>query len=118
MTSNPDQLKRIELALMALASRTSPSWKRPLQEYKNGWVEKIGAFVISKDEYGPTVVFWMGRHWVRRSNDSKFGKAIWFSASRAGDNGEAVYDRLITFEDSYNPQAEPLPPGILKALGY
>jgi hypothetical protein len=58
----------------------------------------------------------MGRLWVRRSNASKFGIAIWFSASRAGDNGEAVYDRLITFEHGYEPRAEALAPDVARAL--
>ena len=108
--------KRIEIALMALAARTSPNWKRPLKEYRNGWVEKIGATRLSQDEYGPTVIEWMGRLWVRRSDASKRGIAIWFSASRGGDNGEAVYDRLITFEHGYQPRSEPLAPDVIQAL--
>lgn len=111
-----DTSKRIEIALMALASQTSPNWKRPLKEYRNGWVAKIGATQLAQDEYGPTVVEWMGRLWVRRSKASKYGVAIWFSASRAGDNGETTYDKLITFEAGYQPRAEALAPDVARAL--
>lgn len=112
-------LKSIELALMATAAANPPNWVRPLSAYKNGWVKAIGAYLVAADDYGPTVVFWMGHHYTRRSSENKkFGAALWFSRVSGKDAaGNNEYLRLITFTASANAEAEPLPDYVVKALG-
>lgn len=112
-------LKNIELAMMATAAAKPPNWKRPLAAYKNGWVTAIAAYEIARDDYGPSVVFWMGHHYVRRcGSNPKYGAAIWFSrAIGKSEDGETAYARLITFEDGPPPAAEPLPAYVAQKLG-
>lgn len=111
-------LKNIELALMACAAATPPNWKRPLSAYKNGWVKAIGAYEVTRDQHGPSVIFWMGHHYTRRcGSNPKYGAAIWFSrATGKGEDGETAYARLITFEDGAAPAAEPLPAYVVEKL--
>ncbi|WOD37351.1 single-stranded DNA-binding protein [Nodosilinea sp. E11] len=111
-------LKQIEVATMAIAASNPPNWKRPLSAYKNEWVAAIGAIEVASDAAGPTVIWWMGHHYTRRSGSNpKFGAAIWFSRSAGkGEDGEAAYLRLITFADGPPPAAEPLPDYVVKAL--
>lgn len=111
-------LKQIEVATMAIAATNPPNWKRPLDTYRDGWVAAIGAIEVAHDDHGPTVIWWMGHHYTRRSGSNpKFGAAIWFSRSMGkGEDGEASYVRLITFADGPTPTAEPLPDYVVKAL--
>lgn len=112
-------LKNIELALMATAAANPPNWKRPLSAYKDGWVRGIGAYEVARDEQGPTIIFWMGHHYIRRTGPNpKYGAAIWFNRSVGkDDSGETAYARLITFEEGAALSAEPLPEYVVRALG-
>jgi hypothetical protein len=113
-----ETLKRMELAMMAMASQHPPNWRKPLSEYGGNWVSRVGAHEIRRDAYGPTVVWWMGHYYLRRcGTNPKYGTAIWFS--RCVGRGENGYVRLITFsEDSPPTGVEPLPNYVVKALGY
>ncbi|MBU6230474.1 MAG: single-stranded DNA-binding protein [Cyanobacteria bacterium REEB459] len=116
-----ETLKRIELAMMALASQHPPNWRKPLSEYGGNWVSRIGAHEIKRDPYGPTVVWWMGHYYLRRcGSNPKYGAAIWFSRPvGSGEEGESGYVRLITFSQESPPTGvESLPDYVVKALGY
>ena len=103
---------------MATAAANPPNWKRPLSAYKNGWVKAIGAYEVAKDQHGPTLIFWMGHHYLRRSSENKkYGAAIWFSRAIGKDEaGNNEYARLITFNDDPTPVAEPLPASVVDKL--
>lgn len=108
----------VAAAMKAIAASNPPNWIRSLKSYRNGWAEAIGAHVIERDSYGPTVVSWCGHTYARRCGTSqKFGAAIWFSRAK-GKNaaGENNYVRLITFKRDAMPTAEPLPEYIKQAL--
>lgn len=110
--------KRIEMLALAIASQNPPNWKRPLKGYKEGWVKAIDGFVLHKDEYGPTVVWWAGHKYTRRTGqNAKYGAAIWFSRPDGRDDeGNPMYVRLITFAEG-EVEAEPLPDYVIQALG-
>lgn len=112
-------LKNIELALMATAAANPPNWKRPLAAYKGEWVRAIGAYEVSRDQHGPTKVFWMGHHYTRRCGDNKnYGAAIWFSkAVGKGEGNTVAYARLITFAAEAEAEADTLPDYVVRALG-
>ena len=109
----------LRVALRVLAAAHPPNWKRPLKTYKNGWVEAIAASVIAEDKHGPTLIAWMGHTYTRRcGSNPKYGASIWFSRAAGKDqDGELAYLRLITFEDSPPPTAEPLPAYVAQKLG-
>lgn len=117
ITCLDERVKRIETALIAIASRNAPNWKRPLSAYTNGWPQAIDAYVLSSDQHGPTAVSWMGRVFTRRSGENKkYGAAIWFSAPNGKDaEGNVNYERLITFS-STEFNAEDLPQYVEVAL--
>lgn len=108
----------LRVALRVLAAAHPPNWKRPLKAYKNGWVEAIAAQEIARDDHGPTVIAWMGHTYTRRcGSNPKYGAAIWFSRAVGKDSeGETAYTRLITFEDTPPPAAEPLPAYVVERL--
>lgn len=112
-------LKNIELALMATAAANPPNWKRPLAAYKNEWVRAIGAYEVSRDQHGPTKIFWMGHHYTRRcGQNKKYGAAIWFSRAMGKGEGDTVaYGRLITFTADADAEADTLPDYVIQALG-
>jgi hypothetical protein len=112
-----DNTENLHLLLRAIASHTPPSWQRPLKDYNNFDWSKIGATVVSTDNYGATKVSWCGHIYTRRSGENrKFGAAIWFSRSNGKSEGdETNYLKLITFKNSAN--AEPLPDYVIQALG-
>ncbi|MEA5465292.1 single-stranded DNA-binding protein [Leptothoe sp. PORK10 BA2] len=105
-------------ALKAVAASQPPNWVRPLSAYSNGWPQAIGAHIIARDEYGPTVVSWCGHIYTRRcGNNKQYGAAIWFSrAAGKNESGENNYARLITFKEKAVPHAEPLPEYVIKKL--
>jgi hypothetical protein len=108
----------VAAAMKAIAASNPPNWIRSLKSYRNGWVAAIGANIIDKDEFGPTVVSWCGHTYTRRYGSNKqYGAAIWFSRAN-GKNaaGENNYVRLITFKKDVVPTAEPLPDYIKEAL--
>jgi hypothetical protein len=113
-----DSLKPIQSALMAIAANNPPNWRRPLASYRNGWVDAISAVVVSSDSHGPSVVYWMGHHYIRRAGSNpKYGVAIWFSRPMGKNEAdEPQYARLITFSDKATPTAEPLPEYVADAL--
>jgi hypothetical protein len=108
----------VAAAMKAIAASNPPNWIRSLKSYRNGWVAAIGANVIDKDEFGPTVVSWCGHTYVRRCGENKkYGAAIWFSRPAGkSEAGEVTYVRLITFKKDIMPKAEPLPDYIKQAL--
>lgn len=122
MTTKPRSLramlKTVEAAAMAIASVNPPNWRRPLAAYSNDWVQGLGAIEVSRDQHGPSVVYWMGHYYTRRAGENKkFGTAIWFSRSMGkNEAGETNYARLITFADGATPTAEPLPSYVTDAL--
>lgn len=119
--TNPTLNLNVEVAaaMKAIAANNPPNWVRSLKGYANGWTEAIGASVIARDEYGPTVVGWCGHAYTRRCGENKkYGVAIWFSrAAGKGSDGETRYLRLITFKENPVPTAEELPDYVKRALG-
>ena len=104
-------------ALKAIAGSNPPCWIMPLSVYKNGWHEKIGARLIARDDYGPTVVQWCGHYYIRRVGNKKYGIDIWFSRAGGKDSdGENQYLTLIKFRQNAIPHAEPLPQYVIEAL--
>lgn len=112
------QLTLEQSALIAVASVNPPNWRRPLEAYLGDWPKAISAWVVSRDRSGPTVIYWMGHHYIRRCGQNpKYGAAIWFSRSMGrNEAGESQYARLITFSDAPPPSAEPLPDYVVQAL--
>ena len=100
-----ETLKRMELAMMAMASHHPPNWRKPLSDYGGNWVSRVGAHEIKRDPYGPTVIWWMGHYYLRRcGSNPKYGAAIWFSRRVSqGEEGESGYVRLITFSQESPP---------------
>ncbi|MBD0269397.1 single-stranded DNA-binding protein [Pseudanabaena sp. FACHB-2040] len=118
-TQLTDLLQQLKLAMTAIAANNPPNWKRTLADYlKPDWPQAIGAIPTRKDRHGPTVLWWMGHYYTRRSGENKkFGAAIWFSRSAGADaEGNARYIRLITFSDAPMPDAEDLPDYVVSAL--
>ena len=110
-------LERIAIAVEQIASATlaAPSYRHSLADFRQFDWPGIGAHAIDRDDYGVTAVQWNGHLWTRRSNDGKFGLAIWFSRPDGKDeNGDAQYLRLITFKDL--AQAEPIPTAVARRL--
>ena len=87
--------------IVASLQPAAPNYAHPLTDYKEfGW-EAIGATVQEKDQYGAAVVHWNGYTWKRRSGNTDFGKAIWFSRAEGKTaEGKINYARLITFKDT------------------
>jgi|GEM_PF-3792116 len=102
------QTQAIEAQTQAIQTQTqatqalqlAPDYSYPFSSYDGFDWSSIGATVVSRDQYGASIVQWAGRQYVRRSN-TKFGKEFWFSVSVDGD-----YKRLITFGKT--AEAEPL----------
>lgn len=94
-------LERIAIALERLAPEAgAPNWQKPLTKFKTFDWSSIGASVVQSDPYGPAIVEWGGKQFVRRSPDNKFGAAVWFSRATGGKDAEGrnLYERLITFK--------------------
>lgn len=118
MSDNVNPSLEAMAALKAIAASSPPNWVRPLSDYQNGWVHKIGAILIASDNYGPTVVLWCGHFYIRRTGSNKqYGAAIWFSRAAGKDSdGDNNYLRLITFKEKAVPHAEPLPEYVIAKL--
>lgn len=102
-----NQLQLIRQQLMS--SDHVPNYQYDLAAFPSFNWESIGATVTSGDRYGAAAVTWGGHTYIRRSPQNKFESAIWFSRSTGkGENGENVYQRLITFKKG-SSKAEPLP---------
>lgn len=113
---NEEMTRELLATLKAIAGSNPPGWQRPLKTYSQFDWSKIGATVISRDNFGATAVSWCGHIYTRRSGENrKFGAAIWFSRPNGTDeSGETAYARLITFKQL--PKAEPLPEYVAAAL--
>ena len=78
---------------------------RPLAEFTTFDWATIQAQVVETDRYGPTIVCWQGKQYLRRSPNNNFRTAVWYSRY-VGRRGEVrVYDRLITFRETVSPRA-------------
>ena len=102
------QTQAIEAQTQAIQSQTqatqalqvSPDYSYPFSAFDGFDWSSIGATVVSRDQYGASVVQWAGRQYIRRSK-STYGKEFWFSVSVDGE-----YKRLITFGKT--AEVEPL----------
>ena len=102
------QTQAIEAQTQAIQTQTqatqalqlAPDYSYPFSSYDGFDWSSIGATVVSRDQYGASIVQWAGRQYVRRSNP-KYGKEFWFSVSVDGE-----YKRLVTFGKT--AEAEPL----------
>ena len=105
-------MERIASALERLAPpATAPNYQFPLEAFKTFNWGSIGATVERVDPSGAAIINWQGMQFVRRSPDNRFGDAVWFSRStgKKNEQGQLVYERLITFRPVSNFDVEPLP---------
>ena len=89
-----------------------PNYRHQLAAYHNFDWSTIGATVEAADRDGVSAVHWSGYTWTRRSDDSKFGRAIWYSRANGKDSeGKTQYLKLITFADIAPAEALAFQPG-------
>ena len=102
-------LERIANALerMAPSNSSAPNLVYDLSQYEHFDWEAIGATVAVVDEGGPALVTWGGNTFKRRSPNNKYGAAIFYSRCVGKENGENIYERLITFKEM-STSVEPL----------
>jgi hypothetical protein len=93
---------------------TSPNYRYPLRDYRLFDWERIGAEVISHDDFGPTAVEWGGFRWLRRNANDKKGTAVWFSRHTEGSGDNASYATLVKFTG--DDEVERIPDAIAPAL--
>ncbi|MEP0755614.1 single-stranded DNA-binding protein [Trichocoleus sp. Lan] len=103
---------------MAPANTVAPNYQRPLESFtKFDWAS-ISATVERSDQYGAAVVNWHGQQFTRRSPSNKFGEAVWFSRCVGkSEDGQNVYERLITFKPVSKVEVEPLPNKVTRLTG-
>lgn len=93
-----------------------PNYQHDLAAFSRFDWSSIAATVVERDRYGVSAVSWGGHEYKRRSPQNKFADAIWFSrCTGSGDNGEKVYQRLITFKRA-SSKAEPVPERVMGHL--
>ena len=103
-------LERIANALERISPQTAPNYQYPLESFKSFDWNSIQAKVIKSDQYGAAVVRWNGKQYIRRSPSNKYNPAVWFSrCTGKSDDGNNLYERLITFKPLSKAEAEPLP---------
>lgn len=89
-----------EMVVQQLPCEATPHYYYPLEKFKSFDWDSIGAKVERVDEYGPEIVSWWGRQFVRKSVKSKSAETIWFSRCiGVGADGQNQYEQLITFRD-------------------
>ncbi len=93
-------LERIANALERLSPQEAPNYRRSLKNWQEFDWSDIGAVVMGKDKFGPTVVEWQGKEFKRRSPENAYGAVIFFSRAIGKDGDRTLYERLITFKDS------------------
>ncbi len=110
-------LERIADCLESLAPKSAPDIKKPIEEFRNFDWSSIGAHVEKSDNYGAALVSWKGQLYTRRSPQNKYEPCIWYSRCTSKDeNGNNVYERLITFKSLSKHEADPLPQKVQNQL--
>lgn len=109
-------LERLADAVQRLANSSAsspasaPDYQKPLELFREFDWTSIGAEVEREDSCGAAIVSWQGKQYLRRSPSNKFGEAVWFSrCTGKGDEGQNIYERLITFKPLLKVEIEPLP---------
>lgn len=119
MSDNTEYLRRIAVSLesiaRAMAPQHAPDYQHDLTDFPDFDWTSIGATVTFCDRDGAAVVTWGGHTYIRRSPHNKFDVAIWFSRCVGKENGELVYERLITFK-RMRSGVEPLPTRVSQQL--
>lgn len=100
---------------LAMANTEAPNYQRILAEFTSFDWSSIGATIERSDQFGAAIVSWRGQQFVRRSPSNKFGEALWFSRCVGkGDDGENLYERLVTFKAVSSIEVEPLPDKVVR----
>ncbi|WP_026736161.1 single-stranded DNA-binding protein [Fischerella sp. PCC 9605] len=111
-------LERMTAALDRLSPRTAPNYQFPLEQFKSFDWSAIGATVERKDQYGAAIVSWGGQQFTRRSPANKYEPAVWFSRCVGkGDDGNNLYERLVTFKPLSKSEVEPVPEKVSRLMG-
>ncbi|KOP26369.1 hypothetical protein AMR41_10820 [Hapalosiphon sp. MRB220] len=110
-------LEKLTAAVERLTPRTAPNYQFPLKSFKDFDWSSIGATVERKDQYGPAIVSWGGQQYTRRSPTNKYDPAVWFSRCVGkGDDGNNLYERLITFKPLSKTEVDPLPDKVSRLI--
>jgi len=110
-----EALEKIEQHLARIAEaldadRPPPAYRYTLAAYPGYNWSSIDAEGLEHDDNGATRVMWHRHIYTRRSNP-KYGHGVWFSRGAGrDDDGNAKYERLITF--STMAPVEPLPASV------
>ena len=113
-------LERIAETLERIAptNTAAPNYTYPLESFSGFDWESIGVTVTRTDNNGAAIVSWRGRQFTRRCPTNKFGVAVWYSRCVGkNENGENLYERLITFKPVSKTGVEPLPEKVRQMVG-
>lgn len=98
------------VAQIVSSNTTAPNLTAPLESFATFDWSSLGATVERSDQWGVAIVSWRGLQFVRRSPSNKYDPAIWFSrCTGKADNGENIYERLVTFRPLSKIEVEPVP---------